>query len=269
MGNTTPFPRSFSTSSWPEGVAVALVGAGPGAADLITLRGWRRLQAADVVVHDDLLTPELLEAAGGAELIYVGKRAGRVHTPQAEICATLVEQASLGRKVVRLKGGDPMLFGRATEEIRALREAGLVFEVVPGVTAAAAAGAAEGFSLTQRHVASAVVFATGHECEGKQGPAVRWAEFARMGATLCIYMGSTNGPRIARDLISGGLASSTPVVAAAAVSHADQRFRAGTLATLAEGILLHAVGTPVVLIVGEVAQEAGVVRDLVQAACAA
>jgi siroheme synthase len=118
-------------------------------------------------------------------------------------------------------------------------------------------------------VASAVVFATGHECEGKAVPGVRWAELARAGATLCIYMGLGNGPRIARELIEAGLAPALPVVAAAAVSHAQEHHKAGTLATLAEGLLLQDVGTPVVLVIGEVAREASVVRDLVRTAAAA
>lgn len=252
-----------------EALRVSLVGAGPGAADLITLRGFRRLAAAEVVIYDDLLEPELLEIAARAERIYVGKRAGRVHTPQAEICELLVRHATAGRRVVRLKGGDPMIFGRATEEMKALREAGIAFEVVPGVTSAAAAAGASGFSLTERHVASAVVFATGHECAGKTEPAVRWSDYAKLGATLCIYMGAGASARIAGELVSGGLPASTPVAAASSVSHSGQTLRTGLLGDLAAGSLLDGLPTPVVLVIGEVARSAAGARVLVGEALAA
>jgi uroporphyrin-III C-methyltransferase len=215
-----------------------------------------------VVIHDDLLTEDLLDACRGAERIYVGKRAGRVHTPQEEICSVLVTQANLGRRVVRLKGGDPMIFGRATEEIRALRAAGIPFEVVPGVTSAAAAASQAGFSLTERHVASAVVFVTGHECAGKASPAVRWDELARTGATLCLYMGVGASSRIAEQLIGAGMAPATPVAAAASVSHAGESFRLGVLTDLQSGELLRELPTPVVLIIGSVAREASLAAGI-------
>lgn len=260
MHRNLHFPPSIQPV--PGAVRVSLVGAGPGAADLITLRGWRRLSEAEVVIHDELLTDDLLDAAGNAERIYVGKRAGKTHTPQSEICRILVEQALKGLRVVRLKGGDPMIFGRATEEIRALREAGIAFELVPGVTAASAAASAAGFSLTQRLVSSAVIFATGHECAGKAESALRWRELAKTGATLCLYMGAASGPGIARELIEGGLQATTAVAAISSVSHSGECAAHGTLVDLASGFLLKGLPTPVVVVIGEVAREASAVQAL-------
>ena len=171
---------------------VTLVGAGPGAVDLITLRGQRALAAADVVVYDDLANVELLELCPeSTRRIYVGKRAGLHLVPQDRISAILVEEARQGRAVVRLKGGDPLIFGRGGEELQALAEAGIPYEIVPGITAAMAAGAGTGIPLTHRDHASAVVFVTGHECAGKPSdrPGVDWAALARTGA----IQGSTTG----------------------------------------------------------------------------
>ena len=232
---------------------VTLVGAGPGAVDLITLRGQRALAQADVVVYDDLANTDLLEfCPEQATRIYVGKRAGRHYTPQEEIGAILMNEARQGRRVVRLKGGDPVMFGRGGEETRLLAEAGIPFDIVPGVTAASAAGAATGIPLTQRGHASAVVFVTGHECREKSPEtAVDWPALARTGATLCIYMGGRRLAAIAAALQAGGLGGGTPVAVVTNATLSNQTVRvadlnsAGTLAAAVEG-------QPTLIIVGEV-----------------
>lgn len=250
--------------------AVYLVGAGPGDPSLITVRGLELVREADVILYDALLDKRLLdEAPLHCERIYVGKRAGSHAMTQEAINGELVRHARAGKRVVRLKGGDPMIFGRATEEIRALRDAGLNFEVIPGVTASAAAAAVGGFSLTERHIASAVVFVTGHECAGKISPAVRWSDYAALGATLCIYMGAQASERIAAELLAAGLSPDLPTWAASAVSHPGETARLGTLAALARGEQLAGLATPVVLVIGEVAREAGAASTVAAALQAA
>lgn len=229
-----------------------LVGAGPGAADLLTLRGQRVLAEADVVIYDDLVNSELLKwCPADATRIYVGKRAGQHCMQQRQIGELIVQKALLNQHVVRLKGGDPLVFGRGGEEMAALVEAGIPYEIVPGVTAAVAAGAAAGVPLTLRGTASAVVFVTGHECASKQEPAVDWAALARTGATLCIYMGVRRLPEIARSLNEGGLAGSTPVAVVANATLPQQSVHHATLETA--GALSPALnGQPALIIVGEV-----------------
>ncbi len=237
----------------PTGGRVTLVGAGPGAVDLITVRGQKALREADMVVYDDLANAALLELCSpNTEKIYVGKRAGRHYAPQQEISAILVREASKGQHVVRLKGGDPMIFGRGGEEEQALAEAGVPFDVVPGVTAAAAAGAVAGIPLTHRQHASAVVFVTGHECSGKSGgPKVDWQALARTGATLCIYMGVRRIAEIAADLRTGGLSGTTPVAVVANATLPQQTVQIGDLDS-AETLAAAVQGQPALIIVGEV-----------------
>jgi len=239
---------------------VTLVGAGPGAADLLTLRGQRVLADADVVVYDDLVNTELLDfCRADAIRIYVGKRAGQHCLRQAQIGALLVQEARGHRHVVRLKGGDPLVFGRGGEELADLAAAGIPCEIVPGVTAAVAAGAMTGIPLTVRGTAGAVVFVTGHECAGKSDGTVDWAALARTGATLCVYMGVRRLPEIARALRAGGLAPTTPVAVVANATLPGQRVHFATLDT-AEPLsaLLH--GQPALIIVGEVVRWAEVTR---------
>lgn len=245
----------------PAGGRVTLVGAGPGAADLLTLRGQRVLAEADVVIYDDLVNGELLEfCRADAIRIYVGKRAGQHCLPQAQIGALLVQEARTNRHVVRLKGGDPLVFGRGGEELAALTAEGIPYEVVPGVTAAVAAGAMTGIPLTLRGTAGAVVFVTGHECAGKSDGTVDWAALARTGATLCIYMGVRRLPEIARALRDGGLAATTPVAVVANATLPEQSVH---LATLGSAEPLSAVlhGQPALIIVGEVVRWAEVTRS--------
>lgn len=241
----------FNVSNSSKCGFVWFVGAGPGAADLITVRGHRILQTAEVVIHDELAGRELLALCPpGCEFHYVGKRAGRHCSTQVEINHLLVGQASQGRKVVRLKGGDPALFGRLGEEIEALTAAGIGFEIVPGVTAACAAAAAANVSLTHRRHASAAIFVTGHECSGKcDVEQVDWTSLARPGATLCVYMGVRRLHEVAGKLISGGLVPATPLTIVCNASRPDQRILAGTLADAA-ALAEKASGQPALVLIG-------------------
>ena len=189
---------------------VFLVGAGPGAPDLLTLRAVRVLERADVVFYDALVHPETIAIAAAAERIAVGKRCGKHSTAQRFINKRLVDAARKARVVVRLKGGDPMLFGRAQEEIAALEAAGVAYEVVPGVTAALAASAELGISLTQRGLARSVVFLTPRVGEGEKPN--EWARTAAAGDTAVIYMGAGQGALIARALLAQGMPATTPVM---------------------------------------------------------
>ena len=230
---------------------VRLVGAGPGAADLITVRGARALGEAQVVLYDDLANAALLDLCSSeCERMYVGKRAGKHSASQEEICRLLVEKGSSGRRVVRLKGGDPMVFGRAGEEITALVEAGLDFEIIPGVTAASAAGAAGFIPLTQRGVTSTMVFVTGHDCADRGTP-VNWRALAALGATLCIYMGTRRFATIADELMAGGLPPDTSVAMISGASLSSQNVRIGTLAER-DALTADRGSAPALIIVGEV-----------------
>ena len=241
---------------------VTLVGAGPGAVDLITVRGQKALTTADVVVYDDLANAALLVVCpAGIEKIYVGKRAGRHGATQAEIGAILVREASKNLHVIRLKGGDPLIFGRGGEEEQVLVEAGIPFEFVPGVTAAVAAGSVAGIPLTHRQHASAVVFVTGHECSGKPGDAaVDWQALARTRATLCIYMGVRRLGGIAAELRAGGLLGSTPVAVVANATLPNQSVQIGDL-DAAESLVATVQGQPALIIVGEVVRLAEILAQ--------
>ena len=232
---------------------VTLVGAGPGAVDLITVRGQRALETADVVVYDDLANADLLEFCPPESVrIYVGKRAGRHCAAQETIGAILVREATPERHVVRLKGGDPLVFGRGGEEEQVLAEAGIPFEIVPGVTAAVAAGAVAGIPLTHRQHASAVVFVTGHECgEKSRETSVDWRALARTRATLCIYMGVRRLVAIVAELSAGGLPGTTPVAVIANATLPDQSVQVGDLDS-AETLAATVEGQPALIIVGEV-----------------
>jgi len=229
---------------------VWLVGAGPGAEDLLTLRAQRLLQEADVIVHDALV-PASVVAMGrrDAERISVGKRKGAHSVPQSEICDLLVELGEKGLKVVRLKAGDPMIFGRAAEEMEALRAGGIGFEIVPGVTAAFAAAASAQIPLTLRGVASNLVFATGHNAKSETLP--DWAGLALKGATVAVYMGRTVAAAVADKMIGAGLRPETPVAVVENAAHADERLFAGTLSELAVLSNRSEVDGPVLIVIGE------------------
>ena len=248
---------------------VSIVGAGPGDPELITVRGRDRLAAADVVIYDDLAGHSLLAYCQVNCLrIHVGKRCGRPSWSQERITDLLVMHAGRGRRVVRLKGGDPFVFGRGGEELVGLMRAGIPCEIVPGVTAATAAGAAAGIPLTHRGIASAVVFLTGHECAGKNGDAIDWAAYARLRATLCVYMGAHNLSNIAAKVVAGGLPADTPVALVSRVSWPDQEIRFFTLGDLAVGTHGDAT-TPALAIIGEVAQIPAVAAELATATAVA
>jgi uroporphyrin-III C-methyltransferase len=229
---------------------VYLVGAGPGAPDLMTVRGARLLAAADIVFHDALVHPETLELATRAEKILVGKRCGRHSTAQRFINKRLVDAARTHRVVVRLKGGDPMLFGRAHEELSALQVAGITCEVVPGVTAALAASADLGISLTQRGVSRSVVFVTPRVAEG-EGRRNGWAAAVAAADTAVIYMGAHEADKIAAALLDRGLPPGLPVVAIENASLPQSSHTALTLAELPRIAQTHHSG-PVALLLGDV-----------------
>jgi len=233
---------------------VYLVGAGPGDPELLTLKARRVLGEADVVVYDQLVASEVLElSAPGCERVFAGKKGGQFCRPQSEIDETLVRLALEGKTVVRLKGGDPFVFGRGGEEAAALAAAGVEFEVVPGVTSALAAAAYAGIPLTHRLHSSSVVLLTGHEDPSKPGAAVRWEDYARLKATLCIYMGVKNLATIARRLEAGGLAATTPAAIVQSATTTGHRRLLGTLGTLAELAAQGNVAAPSMIIIGEVA----------------
>jgi uroporphyrin-III C-methyltransferase len=234
---------------------VWLVGAGPGDPDLLTVKALRLLQSADVVVHDRLTPPEILILARpDARLIDVGKRKSRHTLPQDDINQLLVALAVQGLKVVRLKGGDPFVFGRGGEELRALREAGIEAEVVPGVTAALAAAAGAGVPLTHRGLAQAVTFVTGHAAvkDGEAGePNLDWPVLSRPNHTLVVYMGVTTAGMLAQRLIDAGREPSTPVLIVENASRADERRVLTRLAELPKAAA--GLDGPALLVIGEVA----------------
>ncbi len=228
-----------------------LVGAGPGAADLITLRGLKLLQVAEAVVCDELVNKELLgHCPPACEMHFVGKRAGSHSATQPEINALLVSLADAGKKIVRLKGGDPLIFGRAGEEMQALREAGIPFEIVPGVTAATAASSAAGLPLTHRDHSSAVVFVTGHQCAANTA-ALDWGSLARLRATLCFYMGVRRLPEIARNLLNHGMSADMPLALISEATLPNQQIHLGTLRD-AERLSTGLAGQPALVVIGEV-----------------
>lgn len=239
--------RTVTASAAPT---VHLIGAGPGDPELLTRKAVRCLRQADVILVDDLVSDACLRfARSSCRIVRVGKRGGCRSTPQAFIEKLLIREARRGQRVVRLKGGDPMVFGRAGEEIAALRAAGLRVEVVPGITAASAAAAALAASLTHRDHAPGVALITGHRQPGA-GP-TPWAELARSGLTLAVYMGLTQAARIETDLLDAGLPATTPVCLVQAVSTAAERRVATTLGALAATVHDQRLASPCVVLIGE------------------
>ncbi|HRI17147.1 MAG TPA: uroporphyrinogen-III C-methyltransferase [Burkholderiaceae bacterium] len=230
---------------------VFLVGAGPGDPELLTLRAARLLAAADAVVYDHLVEPEVLDMArANAERIYVGKQRSLHAMPQEEINALLVRLAREGRTVVRLKGGDPFIFGRGGEELQALARAGVAFDVVPGITAASGVASHAGIPLTHRDYAQRCTFVTGHLKDGSSD--LDWAALARPRQTVVIYMGLAGLPGICAQLQAHGLPADWP---AAVISHgtlAAQRVVCATLATLPDAVARERLDSPCLTIVGEV-----------------
>jgi uroporphyrin-III C-methyltransferase len=230
---------------------VYLVGAGPGDPELLTRKGARILASADTVVFDHLVGEGVLDLASPrAERIYVGKEPGRHELPQAQINSLLIERARAGRCVVRLKGGDPFVFGRGGEEIIDLAEAGVAFEVVPGVTAANAASAYSGIPLTHRGMVRACTLVSGHLTEGQVD--LDWVALARPGQTIVIYMGLAAIGVICERLIAHGMNSATPAVAIRNASIETQSTILGTLADLPQRIARAELKPPAIVIIGEV-----------------
>ena len=229
---------------------VYLVGAGPGDPDLLTLRAARLLERAELVVHDGLVDPAVLAMAGpAAKLISVAKSRARHTLPQAEINALLVREALAGRDVVRLKGGDPFVFGRGGEEAEVCRASGVPIEVVPGISAANGAAAAAQIPLTHRDAASIVSFVAG-QCKGLTEQ--DWAGLAGKGRTLVIYMGVKTAPMIAEKLMADGLAPDVPLAVIENAARPHMRVLRGPLAALPELVARERVKSPALIVIGEV-----------------
>jgi uroporphyrin-III C-methyltransferase len=227
---------------------VYLVGAGPGDPDLLTLKALRLMKTADAVLYDDLVSPEILNLISPAARLHnVGKRCGRKKITQVEINFLMISLAASGLKVVRLKSGDPLIFGRCGEEIESLRRANIDFEIVPGVTAAFGAAAAAQIPLTHRHISHALIFITGHTAAG--GEPINWKKFVSTGATLVIYMPGRNYLELAERLTDARLAAETPcAIISAATTPAQQTH----LITLRDLAVVRDLPAPALLIVGEV-----------------
>ena len=234
---------------------VYLVGAGPGDPGLMTARSLELIATADAIFYDRLIPPGALDGArSGAELVYVGKQPGIPSVPQEEIGERLIEAARERKSVVRLKGGDPFVFGRGGEEGEALREAGVEFEVVPGVTAGVAATAYAGIPVTHRNDASAVAFVTGHEDPEKQESALDWEALARFPGTLVFYMGVKRLGENAAALIESGRDPEEPAAAIERGTWPGQRTVTATLGTIADAVAREQVKAPALIVVGEVAR---------------
>ncbi|MDX2215615.1 MAG: uroporphyrinogen-III C-methyltransferase [Oculatellaceae cyanobacterium bins.114] len=232
---------------------VYLVGAGPGDPGLFTLKGKALLEHADVVVYDALVSPQILAMIGSqAETIDAGKRRGRHSMLQEEITAVLIEKAKTHAVVVRLKGGDPFMFGRGGEEMEDLIAAGIPVEVVPGITSGVAAPAYAGIPLTHRSYSSSVTFVTGHESAGKYRPAVNWQAIANGSETIVIYMGVHNLPYIIEQLHTAGLSLETPIALVRWGTCPTQEELIGTLATIVQQIEVTGFAAPAIAVIGSV-----------------
>ena len=232
---------------------VYLVGAGPGDPDLITRKGLRLLQAADVVIYDRLIPPELLgETRTDVELIDAGKQPTKHRLSQEDINATLLDRALKGKMVVRLKGGDPLLFGRGGEEALACHDHGIYFEIVPGISSAFAAPAYAGIPLTHRHLSSSVTVITGHEDPTKSESSINYAALATIGGTIVILMGVKRLPEIVARLVQHGLHGETPAATIEWGTVRRQRCFVGTLATIADIARENQVQPPAITVIGDV-----------------
>jgi len=228
---------------------VAIVGAGSGDASLLTLAAAHLISHCDVIVHDALVSDEIMAlTCPSAELIFAGKRGGKPSANQQDICDTLVRLGKEGKRVVRLKGGDPFVFGRGGEEIRALAEEGIQFRVVPGITSGIAAPAMAGIPVTDRDVNASLAFLTGHEAVGKSR--IDWQALVAAFPVLVIYMGTRNLPEIAGNLVDAGMKKETPVAILHAVSLPEEKQDYGTLSDVIAGDLKGI--SPSIVVIGDV-----------------
>jgi uroporphyrin-III C-methyltransferase len=240
--------------------SIALIGGGPGDADLLTLRAVERLRAADVILYDDLAGEEILSfARSDAELIAVGKRAGHPSARQQEVSRLMIGYARLGKRVVRVKSGDPSIFARADEEIVAARDAGVPIEIVPGITTATAAAAYLGASLTKRGVARRVQMVTGHDVDGKLPEDLDIPALADPGATTCVFMGKATFAALAAKLIAHGLSGATPTVVVESLGSPSTEVMAGSLTEIAARLAADKPAGPCLILYG--AALAGVGHD--------
>jgi len=234
---------------------VYLVGAGPGDPELITIKGRRVLEEAQVVIYDRLVSERILDLAGDdAELIFVGKETSFHSTAQEDINRLIAAHARRGKRVVRLKGGDPYIFGRGGEEASHLHDEGIPFEVVPGVTAASGIGAYAGIPLTDRRYSQAVTLVTGHRMKGEGLEDLNWAALAGLGHTLVFYMGVANISEITGKLMANGRAPSTPAAMVSRGTMPGQRTVLGTLSDIDVRCREEGVKPPALLIIGEVVE---------------
>ncbi|MDM3871575.1 siroheme synthase CysG [Porticoccus sp. W117] len=244
----------------PERGHVSLVGAGPGDPELLTIKALQRIQTADVVYYDNLVSDDVLELIRrDADRVYVGKKAGAHSCSQSHIQEQLRDAALAGKRVVRLKGGDPFVFGRGGEELEVLAEAGVSFDVVPGITAAAATAAYTGIPLTHRDYSHSAILVTGHgkSAQGEDSSDVDWQALARSKQTLAIYMGLKKSPVIAEQLIAHGRSPQTPLVIVERATTDKQRQISGVLKDLPQLVESHGVESPAMILIGEVCQLAG------------
>jgi uroporphyrin-III C-methyltransferase len=233
---------------------VSFVSAGPGDPELLTLKAVARLRDADVVLYDDLAAGAILDhARPGASLVAVGKRAGRPSARQEHVSRLLVDYAATGVRVVRLKSGDAGIFGRLEEETDALRQAGIAYEIIPGVTSACAAAAAGGIPLTRRHTSRRVQFITGADVSGQLPADLNWAALADPDSTTVVYMGKRTFPALVAKLIEHGLSADTPALLAESLGHHDQRLERSTIAKLADELAQNVGPTTAVILFGALA----------------
>jgi len=230
---------------------VWLVGAGPGDAGLLTLHAVEALRAADVVVHDALVSAEVLEYASGAELVFLGKRGGQPSPKQPEINARLIAEAQAGKRVVRLKGGDPFMFGRGAEEVLALVAAGVRFRVVPGITAGIGGLAYAGIPVTSRDVNSSVIFLTGHDHTGLSPEGIDWAAVGKAAGMIVLYMAMRHMGEIVGKLMAGGLAADTPVAVVMSASLPEMQVLDTTLENAVADIEASGIGAPAIVSIGQ------------------
>ncbi|MCM1983062.1 uroporphyrinogen-III C-methyltransferase [Lyngbya confervoides] len=232
---------------------VYLVGAGPGDPGLLTLKGKALLERAEVVIYDALISPAILAMVNPqAKLIHAGKRRGQHSLLQEEITQVLIQEAQTHRWVVRLKGGDPFVFGRGGEEMMDLVAAGIPVEIVPGVTSGIAAPAYAGIPLTHRNYSSSVTFVTGHERSGKYHPSVQWEQLAQASETLVIYMGIHNLPHIIESLLEAGRVPQTPIALIRWGTRPEQEEITGTLGDIVEKLQQTQFEAPAIVVIGDV-----------------